>query len=221
MIQPFWRYISTSNSRCPSLLIPGWYPSSNTPRVWVRAGAEPPVAVVSPGEWWQWSLLLASTGPGRLEAGGREDPDWTLVGAAGARGDHRHPASCHSVILSYSNMTADKHIFLILLFCHCLKRHSIRVLTQNFCQTYFIYISRSTAAVKHRFNDNKENQMFNWMKLLDIMRFRWAWAQVLGPRVFVRTWQEVMLGRGTRWIENIEFIGDVIFLPFYFWVLQP
>jgi len=23
MIQPFWRYISTSNSRCPSLLIPG------------------------------------------------------------------------------------------------------------------------------------------------------------------------------------------------------
>ena len=24
MIQPFWRYISTSNSRCPSLLIPGW-----------------------------------------------------------------------------------------------------------------------------------------------------------------------------------------------------
>ena len=175
-------------------------------------------------EWWQWSLLLASSGPGRLEAGGREDPDWTLVGAAGARGDHRHPASCHSVILSYSNMTADKHIFLILLFCHCLKRHSIRVLTQNFCQTYFnyfIYISRSTAAVKHRFDDNQENQMFNWMKRLDIMRFRLAWAQVLGPRVFVRTWQEVMLGRGTRWIENIEFIGDVIFLPFYFWVLQP
>ena len=120
------------------------------------------------GEWWQWSLLLASTGPGRPEAGGREDPDWTLVGATGARGDHRHPASCHSVILSYSNMTADKHIFLILLFCHCLKRHSIRVLTQNFCQTYFIYISRSTAAVKHRFDDNKENQMFNWMKRLDI-----------------------------------------------------
>ena len=54
------------------------------------------------GEWWQWSLLLASTGPGRLEAGGREDPDWTLVGAAGARGDHRHPASC--VILSYCHI---------------------------------------------------------------------------------------------------------------------
>ena len=188
----------------------------------MRAGAEPPVAVVSPG----WVVAVISA-PGEYwpgPAGGwrTRGPGLDISRSYGGQGGPSPSCIlCHPVILSYFTMTADKHIFLILLFCHCLKRHSIRVLTQNFCQTYFIYISRSTAAVKHRFDDNKENQMFNWMKLLDIMRFRWAWAQVLGPRVFVRTWQEVMLGRGTRCMENIEFIGDVIFLPFYFWVLQP
>ena len=82
MIQPFWRYISTSSSRCPSLLIPAWIrrdtwiyclkivPSaSKFPRwPWLLSAPLPDVPVVSVGGSECGLAVAALSMETRLEA---------------------------------------------------------------------------------------------------------------------------------------------------------